>query len=52
LVQKGTGALNLDDPEQKADFDFFFGPNRQMDQTPKIETFIYPGTDSTRLPIT
>jgi hypothetical protein len=39
LLQKGTGALDRDDPEQEAKFEFFFGPNRTVSATPKIESF-------------
>jgi hypothetical protein len=39
LVQQSTGPLDLNDPEQKARFDFFFGPNRKADASPKIESF-------------
>jgi hypothetical protein len=39
LLQKGTGALDRDDPEGEAKFEFFFGPNRAVSATPKIESF-------------
>jgi hypothetical protein len=39
LVQKGTGALDRDDPEQEAKYEFYFGPNRNVSATPKIESF-------------
>jgi hypothetical protein len=39
LVQKSMGPLDLDDPDQKAQFDYFFGPNRKVDTQPKIESF-------------
>jgi len=39
LVQKGTGALDRDDPEQEAEYEFYFGPNRKVSATPKIESF-------------
>jgi hypothetical protein len=39
LIQKSTGPLDLDDPEQKARFDYFFGPNRKTDTAPRIESF-------------
>jgi hypothetical protein len=39
LVQKSMGPLDLDDPDQKAQFDYFFGPNRKADTQPKIESF-------------
>jgi hypothetical protein len=39
LMQKGTGALDRDDPEQEAKYEFYFGPNRNVSATPKIESF-------------
>ena len=39
LMQKGTGALDRDDPEQEAKYEFYFGPNRKVSATPKIESF-------------
>ncbi|HEV3211205.1 MAG TPA: hypothetical protein VGY91_13165 [Chthoniobacterales bacterium] len=39
LVQKGTGALDRDDPGQEAEYEFYFGPNRKVSATPKIESF-------------
>jgi hypothetical protein len=39
LVQKGTGALDRDDPEQETKYEFYFGPNRKVSATPKIESF-------------
>ena len=39
LVQKGTGALDRDDPEQEAKYESYFGPNRNVSATPKIESF-------------
>ena len=39
LVQEGTGALDRDDPEQEARYEFYFGPNRKVSATPKIESF-------------
>jgi hypothetical protein len=39
LVQKGTGALDRDDPEQEAKYQFYFGPNRKRSATPGIESF-------------
>jgi hypothetical protein len=39
LIQKGTGPLYLDDPDQKAKYDFYFGPNRQINDSPRIESF-------------
>jgi hypothetical protein len=42
LMQQGTGALDRDDPEQEAKFEFYFGPNRKISATPKIESFTVP----------
>ncbi|HZC59525.1 MAG TPA: hypothetical protein VE154_05990 [Chthoniobacterales bacterium] len=39
LVQQGTGALDRDDPDQEAKFEYYFGPNRKVSVTPKIESF-------------
>jgi hypothetical protein len=39
LVQQGTGALDRDDPDQEAKFEYYFGPNRKITGTPKIESF-------------
>jgi hypothetical protein len=39
LVQKSLGPLDLDDPEQKTEFDFYFGPQRKMGSAPFIESF-------------
>jgi hypothetical protein len=39
LVQKGTGALDRDDPDQAAKFEYYFGPNRKLSGTPKVESF-------------
>jgi hypothetical protein len=39
LAQKGTGALDRDDPEQEAKYQFYFGLNRKVSATPKIESF-------------
>jgi len=39
LVQQGTGALDRDDPDQEAKFEYYFGPNRKISGTPKIESF-------------
>jgi hypothetical protein len=38
LTQMGTGALDRDDPEQEAKFEYYFGPNRKSPGTPKIES--------------
>jgi hypothetical protein len=39
LVQQGTGALDRDDPDQEAKFEYYFGPSRKVSMTPKIESF-------------
>ncbi len=39
LQQQGTGALDRDDPDQEAKYDYYFGPNRKMSGTPTIESF-------------
>ncbi len=39
LVQEGTGALDRDDPDQEAKFEYYFGPNRKVSGTPIIESF-------------
>jgi hypothetical protein len=39
LVQQGAGALDRDDPDQKATFDFFFGPKRTVSGSPKIISY-------------
>jgi hypothetical protein len=39
LVQQGAGALDRDDPDQKAIFDFFFGPKRTVSGSPKIISY-------------
>jgi hypothetical protein len=39
LVEEGSGILDREDPEQKAKFDFYFGPNRKARDSPKIESF-------------
>ena len=38
LAQKGTGALDRDDPEQEAGFEYYFGPGRKTSGTPKVES--------------
>jgi hypothetical protein len=42
LMQQGTGALDRDDPEQEAKFEYYFGPNRKISAPPKIESFTIP----------
>jgi hypothetical protein len=42
LMQQGTGALDRDDPEQESKFQYYFGPNRKISATPKIESFTVP----------
>jgi len=39
LVQESAGPLDRDDPSQKETYDFFFGPNRKIRETPKVESF-------------
>ena len=39
LVQQSAGPLDRDDPDQKETYDYFFGPNRKVRETPKIESF-------------
>ena len=39
LVQQSAGPLDRDDPGQKGTYDFFFGPNRKIRETPKVESF-------------
>lgn len=39
LVQNGTGALDRDDPDQATKFLYYFGPNRKLSGSPKIESF-------------
>ena len=42
LMQQGTGALDRDDPQQESKFQYYFGPNRKISATPKIESFTVP----------
>jgi hypothetical protein len=39
LVQQSAGPLDRDDSSQKETYDFFFGPNRKIRETPKLESF-------------
>jgi len=39
LIEQGAGALDRDDPDQKATFDYFFGPNRIVSRTPTITSY-------------
>ena len=39
LVEQGTGPLDRDDPEQQRRYNFFFGPDRRVRETPRIESF-------------
>jgi hypothetical protein len=39
LVQQGAGALDRDDPDQKATFDYFFGPKRIVSGSPKTISY-------------
>ena len=38
LTQTGTGALDRDDPDQEAKFEYYFGPQRKLSGTPRIES--------------
>jgi len=38
LAQTGTGALDRDDPDQEAKFEYYFGPQRKLSGTPRIES--------------
>jgi hypothetical protein len=38
LTQNGTGALDRDDPDQEAKFEYYFGPERKLSGTPRIES--------------
>lgn len=38
LEQRGTGALDRDDPDQEAKFEYYFGPNRKSSVAPRIES--------------
>ncbi len=38
LMQTGTGALDRDDPDQEAKFEYYFGPQRKLSATPRIES--------------
>jgi hypothetical protein len=38
LAQRGTGALDRDDPDQEAKFEYYFGPNRKSSVAPRIES--------------
>ena len=38
LMQTGTGALDRDEPEQEAKFDYYFGPERKSPGAPRIES--------------
>ena len=39
LVQQSAGPLDRDDPDQEKTYDYFFGPNRKVRETPRIESF-------------
>jgi hypothetical protein len=39
LTEQGTGALDREDPDQNAKFEFYFGPNRKVTGVPKVESF-------------
>jgi hypothetical protein len=38
LAQQGTGALDRDDPDQEAKFEYYFGPDRKMSGKPRVES--------------
>ena len=38
LAQQGTGALDRDDPDQEAKFEYYFGPDRKMSGTLRVES--------------
>ena len=38
LAEQGTGALDRDDPDQKAKYEYYFGPDRKLSETPRIES--------------
>ncbi len=38
LVQQSAGPLDRDDPDQEQTYDFFFGPNRKVRETPRVES--------------
>jgi hypothetical protein len=38
LAQQGTGALDRDNPDQEAKFEYYFGPERKMSGTPRVES--------------
>ncbi len=38
LTQNGTGALDRDDPDQEAKFNYYFGPERKLSGAPRIES--------------
>jgi len=39
LAQQGTGALDRSEPDQEAKFQYYFGPDRKLSGTPRIESF-------------
>jgi hypothetical protein len=39
LVQQSAGPLDRDDPDQKQTYEFFFGPNRKIRETPRVQSF-------------
>ncbi len=39
LVEQGSGMLDLEDSSQKAKYDFYFGPDREVRDHPQIEAF-------------
>jgi hypothetical protein len=38
LMQTGTGALDRDDPDQEAKFEYYFGPERKLSGIPTIQS--------------
>ena len=50
LTQTGTGALDRDDPDQEAKFEYYFGPERKLSGTPTIESLDSSGTGPAGLP--
>jgi hypothetical protein len=38
LAQQGTGALDRDDPDQEMKFQYYFGPDRKISGTPRVES--------------
>ena len=49
-MQQGTGALDRDDPEQEAKFEYYFGPNRKISANPKDRIIYGSGVGRAGLP--